>query len=188
MRGSCHPHRRSARPGLVLVSVLALLAFACFPAISVAEGTIYDPEPTTIPNTPKPKPDKPTNNGKGGSSDEEAEKSNDTPVSGGVDDEEGGSTGGSSPDTGEGGGTGQSNQGDGSKGNADISSAQPVQEAPQTEATPVSNQTSSDDGGSSSPLVPILIALAALAAVSIGVVVLRNRRSGSDGPVAPKAS
>jgi hypothetical protein len=48
-------------------------------------------------------------------------------------------------------------------------------------------QPASDDGGSS-PLVPILIAIAALAAVSIGVVVMRNRRGGSDSPVSPKAS
>ena len=40
---------------------------------------------------------------------------------------------------------------------------------------PASARTSSDDGGSS-PLVPILIAIAVLAAISIGVVMIRQRR------------
>lgn len=48
--------------------------------------------------------------------------------------------------------------------------------------------TSSDDGGSSSPLVPILIAIAVLAAISIGVVVMRQRRRDPGTPVSPKAS
>jgi hypothetical protein len=40
-------------------------------------------------------------------------------------------------------------------------------------------------------LVPILIALAVLAAISIGAVVIRQRRQNGDGPgaaVSPKAS
>jgi hypothetical protein len=53
---------------------------------------------------------------------------------------------------------------------------------------PIGGETPSDD--SSSPLVPILIAIAALAAISIGTVVIRQRRqrSAAGTPVSPKAS
>jgi len=55
------------------------------------------------------------------------------------------------------------------------------------QASPASQQ----EGGGSSPLVPILIAIAALAAISIGAVMLRARRQrdGRGGaPVSPEAS
>lgn len=186
MHGSCHPRRRSARPGLVLVSVLALLAFACFPAASVAQGTVYEPESPTIPDTPKPKP-KPTNNPDKGSSDEEAEKS-DSPAGGGGSGSGGGSTGGSSPETGSDGGTDQGSQGGGSKAGGDISQAEPLNTADGSGNKPVATETASDDGGSSSPLVPILIAIAVLAAISIAAVVIRQRRRGPGTPVSPNAS
>lgn len=46
----------------------------------------------------------------------------------------------------------------------------------------------SDDG--SSPLVPILIAIAALAAISIATVMVRARRQRGEGgtPISPEAS
>ena len=56
-------------------------------------------------------------------------------------------------------------------------------------AKPLSSTTESDDG-SSSPLVPILIAIAVLAAITIGAVVVRQRRQRGEpgGQVSPKAS
>ena len=48
-----------------------------------------------------------------------------------------------------------------------------------------SSSAESDDGGSS-PVVPILIAIALLAAVSVGVVVWQRRR-GDAPPITPKA-
>lgn len=45
----------------------------------------------------------------------------------------------------------------------------------------------SDDDGSS-PLVPILIAVAVLAAITIGGFYYRQRRQGSGSPISPKAS
>jgi hypothetical protein len=49
-------------------------------------------------------------------------------------------------------------------------------------------QASSDDDGSS-PLVPILIAIAVLAAISAAAVTMRNKRQSKPGaPVSPKAS
>ena len=54
------------------------------------------------------------------------------------------------------------------------------------EATPVAETEDS----SSSPLVPILLAVLVLAAITIGVVVMRQRRQRQDpgAPVSPKAS
>lgn len=55
----------------------------------------------------------------------------------------------------------------------------------QASGVPVSHKS---DGGSS-PLAPILIAIAVLAAISLGTVLYRQRRqrSGSQ-PISPKAS
>ncbi len=59
------------------------------------------------------------------------------------------------------------------------------------QAAPSSGPPShSSDGGGSSPLVPILIAIALLAAISVAVVMFRQRRQqdGSATPASPKAS
>ncbi len=47
--------------------------------------------------------------------------------------------------------------------------------------TPVKNVAHTESSGGSSPVVPILIAVAVLAAISIGVVLYRQRKSGQ-GP------
>jgi len=52
------------------------------------------------------------------------------------------------------------------------------------ETSPTSS--TSDDGPS--PLVPILIAIALLAAISIGSYLYRQRRQDHGSPVSPKAS
>lgn len=101
----------------------------------------------------------------------------------------GGAVSGGNDDSGQGGGTpsGQGNQaggGDGQKaGNGsqdsagNIKAAQPLAVAPAAET----------DSGSS-PLVPILIAVAVLAAISIGYFFYRQRRQGPGSPVSsPKA-
>lgn len=93
----------------------------------------------------------------------------------------GGGTGGGS-DSGQGGGTpsGQSNQGgggDGQKGqNGSQDSAGNIKAA---ESLPLTPAAETDDGGSS-PLVPILIAVAVLAAISIGYFFYRQRKQGPD--------
>lgn len=113
-------------------------------------------------------------------SESEASKS-DTPT--------GGSTGGGG-DSGQGGGTpsGQSNQaggGDGQKAqngsqnSGNINAAQPLEVEPAAQT---------DSGGGSSPLVPILIAVAVLAAISVGYFLYRQRRQGPGSSVSsPKA-
>ncbi len=53
-------------------------------------------------------------------------------------------------------------------------------------AKPLATTTTAGDG-SSSPLVPILIAIAVLAAISVGAVLYRQRR-GSGGRYSPDAS
>jgi len=101
----------------------------------------------------------------------------------------GGTSGGG--DSGQGGGTpsGQSSQGGGGDGQTgkngsqnaagNVNAAKPLDVAPAAE-------TSSDGG--SSPLVPILIAIAILAAGSIGYFFYRQRRQSSGSPVSsPKA-
>jgi cobalamin biosynthesis Mg chelatase CobN len=83
-------------------------------------------------------------------------------------------------------GTGQSGSGQGGSGNGGVSGSgkngtsgnQPIAVASGTPAS-----ASTDDGGSS-PLVPILIAVAVLAALSIGAVLYRMRRA--DGAEAPE--
>ncbi|HEU5143328.1 MAG TPA: hypothetical protein VFU04_09250 [Solirubrobacterales bacterium] len=81
-----------------------------------------------------------------------------------------------------GGGGGESGapagKGDGQKGDSQGGIPAPVETEP---------ASSEDDGGS--PLVPILIALAVLAAISIGAVVMRRRREDTDpgSPISPNA-
>jgi cobalamin biosynthesis Mg chelatase CobN len=106
--------------------------------------------------------------------------SGDSEEGSGQDESGGGSpVGGDSED-----GSGQSNPGGGSQ------EGQQTGGKTGTAHTPVTASKSAD-GGSSSPLVPILIALAVLAAISVGVVLVRQRRQGDDpgGSVSPtKAS
>lgn len=103
----------------------------------------------------------------------------------------GGAGSGGSGDSGQGGGTpsGQGSQaggvdgqkaGDGSQDAAgNINAAQPLPTAPAAET---------GSGGGSSPLVPILIAVAVLSATSIGYFLYRQRRQGPGSTVSsPKA-
>jgi len=90
--------------------------------------------------------------------------------------------GGASHNGGNGGSGQQGTQRSGSGGHGD--GAQSGGQASKTVAA-------SKDKGGSSPLVPILIAIAVLAAISIGAVMLRQRRQrggGSATPISPKAS
>jgi cobalamin biosynthesis Mg chelatase CobN len=102
-------------------------------------------------------------------------------------------SGGAAPGNGNGGGGGGEGNGKPAK---EAGSANPAgNEASISAEKPVSTQTgqpaSHSSGGGSSPLVPILIAVAVLAAISIGAVIYRQRRQGNGGsgsPVSPNAS
>jgi hypothetical protein len=110
----------------------------------------------------------PSNPSGGGGSHEETEESESSPEQGGV-----------AP--GHGGGSGQGKAGGSANPGAKKVAHSPTQTASGKPASP------SDDGGSS-PLVPILIAIAVLAAISVAVVMIRQRRGRNSGGSAATAS
>jgi hypothetical protein len=163
---------------------------ACFPVFAQADsvGSVYETEPPEVPSETKkhnsidePDAGKSNNGGNAAPGSETDEESESLGATGG-NQGSGGGNGGGGANAGNGGGSGQSSPGNGSNGG---------QEAGLGGNIPVANATQpADDGGSSSPLVPILIAIAALAAISVGAVVIRQRRQrdGTGGQVSPKAS
>jgi hypothetical protein len=170
----------------LLLSVLAVLAFACSPALAHAEeatGPVYTPDVPTVPTEESSPGGHHGGGNEGGGRD--AELSN-TP--GGS----GGGTGGNGPQAGGGSHSGQSNQGspgnggqpEGGSKNAGGSVGNGVKLGPGTQEA---GQAAAKDS-SSSPLVPILIAIAVLAAISIGAFYYRQRRQDPGTPVSPKAS
>jgi cobalamin biosynthesis Mg chelatase CobN len=181
-----HPMTRSGHSFLGLLSVLALLALACFVPMAQAEdssGIEYRDAPPsatgTIPTKEAPattsknkdgaqNPGNSDNTGESGKDSSEEEAS-----SGGVTGTNGGGTSQGNP------GTQQGNPGKGSQA-AKLAVARSLGKAHAGE--------SSDSG--SSPVVPILIAIAAVMAIAIAVVVIRQRRQrgGPDGHVSPEAS
>jgi cobalamin biosynthesis Mg chelatase CobN len=158
--------------------MLALLASACFPVLAQAE-TVYKTESTNLPPGGGGNP--PTHKNPG--SPESSPEANQSNAPGGA----GGDTNqpkakssksreeasqGSNPSTPAGGGNAQGKQGN-TPGGADKSPGATQMGEPR------SSVTESDDG--SSPLVPILIAVAVLAAISVGAVLVRQRRGSADG-------
>lgn len=146
----------------------------------------YETEVPSVPTENKPpkknngvsEPDAEKSDNGGYNAPDSSETDEEGESSGGVGSGQG-SGGSGDAKTGDDGGTGQGSPGNGSNVSDNVAVGEP---------TPVANSAQpSDDGGSSSPLVPILIAIAALAAISIGAVVIRQRR-GSGGQVSPKAS
>jgi len=179
------PLRAAGRRSMIALSVLALLALACLPGLAQAEssaGLQYTDAPPTATDHNIPTHAK--------------SQANSSKTNGGDSDADKGGAAGSS-DKGSGGGSsskpGDASKGDGGNGQEQGSRGKDSGGSSQkdsTAGTPVSS-TEEDDGGSS-PLVAILIAIAVLAAISIGVLVMRQRRGGSDrpgdAPASPKAS
>lgn len=101
----------------------------------------------------------------------------------------GGNNGGSN--TGGGTNTGQRSQGQNGEGSQNGGGGGHAEQGVQ-KAKPISalgEPAGHTEESSSSPLVPILIAIAVLAAISIGAFFYRQRRQGGgDSPVSPKAS
>src|SRR6478752_2161826 len=190
MLGSRHPRgRSSARPAFALLSVLAVLAMALFPGLAQAEessGIQYESEVPTVPhhessNIPSAKPPGGSNNGGSGPGATSSNSPN------------GGGTGNGNSSTGGGAHSGQTNQaspGGNGNGNGGSKTAGGNVGESQQVATP-GQPVSESSEGSSSPLVPILIAIAVLAAISIGAFYYRQRQQEPDSPdssVSPKAS
>jgi hypothetical protein len=177
--------RRCALPLASPLSVLAVLAFACSPALAQAEeatGPVYESE---VPNVPGEQGSGPASNGgshqaEGGGN---AGKSN-VP-------QENGTGGGNGPGAGGGSHTGQGNQGpDGNGGQSPggdkraggaIGENKPISSFGANASNPTEDE-------SSSPLVPILIAIVVLAAISIGAFYYRQRRQAPGSSPSPKAS
>lgn len=185
--------------------MLALLALVLFPVAAHAECSTsscvtYEVEeaPTIAHESTKPKKnqnsaghDNSSNNAKAegsgahvGAGESSGEPGAEEPESEETHHSSGGATsgGGNNPPKGGGGGEGaKSKNSGGAKSNEGVANGKPV-------ATQTAGHSS---GGSSSPVVPILIAVAVLAAISIGVVLYRQRKSGAgtDGSVSsPNAS
>jgi cobalamin biosynthesis Mg chelatase CobN len=164
--------RGSGRSTLLLSSVLALLALACFPVFAQASGSgtvVYDP---SLPNpgdgpTQNEKIAKPSSAPNNGSA--EAPTNTSESYTEEVPSSEGAATAGNG--NGDGTGQGKADKGSNPTGKAKVQDAAPI-----AKSAPA---TSSDDDGSS-PLVPILVAILALAAISIAVVMVRQRRQGGD--------
>jgi len=157
---------------------------ACFPVASYGEesiGPVYDtevPSPTGPKKTPATDNDSDANSSKTGGA---TVPSGDEAGGSGSGSSSGGASGGGGSGSG-GDGTGQGSQGNGSKG--DAAQAGNLQSGDSQPGQQARSETSSD----SSPLVPILIAIAVLAAISIGAVLYRQRRQGPGSPVSSKAS
>jgi cobalamin biosynthesis Mg chelatase CobN len=153
--------------------VLALLALVCFVPVAQAEeasGIEYrDATPSAtgsaIPTHHSNPPAKASDAGGGKSG------SSNSGAPGGESSTEHSGVGGGS-EAGNGGGTGQGSPGKAQDGSGKGSATPKAS----TGAQPGGHPSSSADDGGSSPLVPILIAIAVLAAISIGFVAMRRRR------------
>ena len=198
--------RSSARSVFLLPLVLALLALVAFPVFAHAAGIPeYELEEsgTHIHREPvKPKPNE-TQPSSGNEAHKKAKGSEAEGATGPTEpsEEEESSQGTTGGGTSEGGGGNKPGGESGNGGNKPAGGAEaegkigPGKEVaaggtPEATATPVASQSTSSGGGSS-PVVPILIAVVVLAAISIGVVIYRQRKGGTgqDGRVSsPNAS
>jgi hypothetical protein len=177
-----HLHARGlSRPSLALVSVLVLLAFACFPVFAEANPN-YEVESPNLPGGGGGHPSTSThaNNPGGSESSPGAKQSIAGGETGGGEtgnshhrssNSQGGPSGGNNPSSPGGGGEGQGHQGNGGTKGQNPSNGVQMGEP----------KSSVSDSGGSSPLVPILIAVAVLAAISVGAVLVRQRRGTADG-------
>jgi cobalamin biosynthesis Mg chelatase CobN len=176
--------------------VLALLALALFPVCAFANAgeTVYETEVPTIESEPgtgnsagnSPAHHKPKNNAQAEGS--AAHETGGTSTGGEAEVEEGSSEGhkkeGSSSEeeegkssTGGGGNGGGGNKSGGANAGGPEGS---IGEQKDLGGTAQGKNVAESSGGSS-PVVPILIAVVVLAAISIGVVLYRQRKSDQDG-------
>jgi cobalamin biosynthesis Mg chelatase CobN len=161
---------------------------ACFPSLAAAEESSGIQYETDIPSVPKDEgsniPSKKHSGGSNTSDESDKATGSNTPGGAGSGGDDGSSTGG-------GVGTGQSNPGSGGDGGQASNGSKPaggdVGKAQELQTVSSPADQSADDGGSS-PLVPILIAVAVLAAISVGAYYYRQRRQGPGSPVSPNAS
>jgi cobalamin biosynthesis Mg chelatase CobN len=166
--------------------VLALLALGCFPLLAHADSSEveYQDAPPTVTGGKAPNdhgPSAGSSNVNNGGASAPGGKGGSGGSSGGGSSEGGSSGSGGGAGSTKDGGTGQQGSPGKHSGNGSIASGK---------TAAGTHEASSQDSGGSSPLVPILVALAALAAISLGVVTIRQRRRrGSPrSRVSPEAS
>ncbi len=182
-----HPTTRSGHSFLGLLSVLALLALACFVPVAQAEdasGIEYrDAPPSATGAIPTKEAPATTSKKQGGTQNQGDSNNPGGSEKDSSEEEEAGSGGGTGTHNG---GTGQGNPGTQQGNPGNLSPAGKIALAKSLGKAPTGE--SSDSG--SSPVVPILIAIAAVMAIAIAVVVIRQRRQrgGPDGHVSPEAS
>lgn len=173
-----HQNPQRARRGLVPLAVSALLAFALVPGLAFAEAGIQysDAPPTVTGKTADKNSANRSNTGGGGDGSGQSSTRSGSTADGNSKDGAG---------DGQGGAAGGRDGGNGGAG-GDRAGGQEVGNGVAPLGTDL--QSSADDGGSS-PLVPILIALAVLAAISVGVVAMRKKREDMDpgAPASPEA-
>jgi cobalamin biosynthesis Mg chelatase CobN len=155
--------------------VFALLAFVCLlpgSALADSSGAQYEEAVPAVPSKSGPAGSSSSGAGgqvSGGSGSKRSSGGSANDGSSSDDDKSGGAGAGKG-----GGGNGQGSQGGGAANEAGVGGGQAIAAPERTGAI--------SHGSGSSPLVPILIALAVLAAISIGVVTMRRRKQdGSDG-------
>ncbi|HYP56059.1 MAG TPA: hypothetical protein VEQ41_07150 [Solirubrobacterales bacterium] len=178
------PHRNQLPGGLRLglLSVFALLAFACFPTLAVADECDGDSSQIEYCDVPESEIDRrePHSDNKSGSGKTRDDGQSATPPG-----SDGGDDGNRKTGEDEGAGPGGGKKdGDGKGG------ATKADKGKAGEGGLGSERLGLDPASdSSSPLVPILIALAVLAAISIGAVAMRRRRNDGDpgAPASPEA-
>ena len=179
--------RRSARSFFVLPLVLALLALVVFPVFARAgEIPEYEVEVPTVESEVVPSHPKKQKGHQGEEPNSKAHASDSPQGNSGKENSEGSKTGGGGGGNGNGNGTG--NAGGGSNGNestkANSGGKDGVSESNAVSPAEAKGQNASESsGGGSSPVLPILIAVVVLAAISIGVVLYRQKQSGQDPDV-----
>lgn len=180
MNRPSHPHVRGLnRTSVALFSVLALLAFASFPVLAQANPN-YETEDTTLPEGGGGKSSTHHKNPSGSESSREAEQSK---VPGGGGGNGGGTPNGGSPKSLEGAskGSNPSSPGGGGESQGKPGNGATAGEKPSNGVQMGEPKSAVSDSGGSSPLVPILIAVAVLAAISVGAVLVRQRRGTAGG-------
>lgn len=181
--------RSSARSFLVLPSVLALLALALFPVSAFAANAgemVYETEVPNVESAPSTGAHHPGNSAthNKASNNAKAEGSATGTAGGGAEESarENKSSEGHKSKEGSSSQKEESHPATAAGGNGGGNGPQgSISEGKNLGGTQPGTNTSHSSGGSS-PVVPILIAVVVLAAISIGVVLYRQRKSGQDGP------
>jgi cobalamin biosynthesis Mg chelatase CobN len=170
-----HRSVRKSRHTYWVVSVIALLGFACFPVLAKADSSNIQYEESIATATGKSTI--PSHSGHAHVS---------TASGGGsATSQSSSATAGSEGSTSAGAPTSRATKGAVAHRPQMKRAGLAINSHARTPGTSDGSSMQPSSGGGSSPLVPVLIAIAALAAVSIAAVVIRRRRQLAEGGVAP---